>query len=198
MADDTGTGVDWKSALNAGAGFGLSLFAPKSRNITSEVDQIEKDASSLSTAGKSIAGTGVAGVAPALRYLTSVASGNEGDIMAATAPERSRVLDQYDTARRALTTLPRGGGQASAASAINADQAKTMSTLYQSARTSGVKDLATLSQNLMTTGLGAEEAGTQALTATLQPLLSQEKMDQDSTSNLFKGLGSFISALIFA
>jgi hypothetical protein len=187
----SGTNLNTGSSLSSiaplvGAGTSLlgGLLAPKSPGVSGQVNAIEANAGKLNTSAQNALG-------PVLKYFTALAGGDPNALLQATAPERGRVIDQYDAARKAAQLAPRGGGQASSETKANTAEAGQLADITAAARTSGAQALAS-------TGLSLEDQATQQMTAVLQPILQQESQDTASTASLFKGIGSLIGAALFA
>lgn len=200
--DPTGGGGagTWQTALTKGLPLLLSLFAGKTDpGIQPIVDQIKAGASSLGKTGADLTATGTSALTKTLPYLSSLASGQPGAVQEATAPERARIIDQYDTARQAASrTGARSGGAASANVASYIKEASDVTTMEAGARSSAVNQLAQLGSALTTTGLSASETSINELTNVLGPIFQQQQADQKSLSNTFAGIGEFLAPLILA
>jgi hypothetical protein len=172
--------------------FGSNPYTDKRDQTT---DQLKQLATTLGTQGQSIAGQGQAALAPVLKYLQAVAGGDPAAINAETAPERAKVLDQYDTARKAIQFAPRGGGQASATIGAGAKAASDITSLTAAAHRQGVTDLGNLGKNLLDTGVTEQHNAASELNSVLQAY-DKAKQERAATNT---GLGSAIgSALSFA
>lgn len=183
----------------AQAGMGLlgSAFAQPSMDITGDVGTIEQNAGTLQKQGAGMVGEGKGVLAPALAYFKSLASGNEADVMAATAPERARVIDQYSGAQKALQFNPRAGGTASASATIASNKARDLAVLPQQARSDAMKMVASLGTDLEKTGLSAEESATNQLSQILGPIMQQGQQSADQTQSMFSGIGMLMGAMMF-
>lgn len=172
--------------------FGSNPYTDKRDAATNQLQQL---ATTLGQQGQSIAGQGQQALAPVLKYLQAVAGGDPAAINAETAPERARVLDQYDTARKAIQFSPRGGGQASATINAGAKAASDITSLTAAAHRQGVTDLGNLGKGLLDTGVTEQHNAASELNSVLQAY-DKAKTERAATNT---GLGSAIgSALSFA
>lgn len=184
-------GFDWGKAGKIGAIAAPALataFAPSIPNITGDVNTIRSNAQTQNLQGSRLAAQGKSTLDPALRYFQQLLSGDPGTALQATQPDRARVIDQYDAARKAIaTTTPRGGGSASTINESRVKEASDLGTLTASARANAANTAASLGLDLSKTGLTAEEQSQQILAETLGPTLNQENQD---TANTWKTVGS--------
>jgi hypothetical protein len=180
--NDSGGGSNWSKigglAQTALPGV-LALFGGHDNKQASEATGATEDlramAQSLFGAGAKNQAVGADAMAPVLQYLARVAGGDPAALFGATQPERTRVLDQYDTARKSLMFNPRGGGQASATAALEASKASTLTSQTAAARTAGVQTAAALSSDLIHTGAQESAAGTADLARAINAFESQAK-----------------------
>jgi hypothetical protein len=184
--------ANWGQLAGAGAGLIASAFAPTIPDIRGDAKGVQQAAKDLGTQGKQLTDTGQAALAPVLKYFSALLSGNPADIMAATAPDRARVIDQYDAARKtAAQFAPRGGGQASGNLSLKAREASDLAMQPAAARANAANAMGAIGQNLTQAGMTAEEQAINQLSQVLGPLLRQEGMDQQSQSSTWESLGSF-------
>jgi len=184
-------GGNWGQFAGAGASMLASAFAPTIPDIRGDVKGVQADAKALGTQGKQLTDQGLGALAPALKYFQSLLSGNSADVMAATAPDRARVIDQYDAARKTAASFsPRGGGSASANLNLKAKEAGDLATLPVAARNNAASSMATIGQNLTSTGLSAQEQSIQQLSQALGPLFNQEQSDKQSQSSTWETIGT--------
>ena len=197
--DTSSGGFDWGSIGKAGLPLALSLLAPKSQSITPTVNAIDKSAGDLKTAGTKATATGQEALSPALKYFQALVSGDPNAILQATAPDRARVIDQYDTARKNIAQFsPRGGGQSSNINEGFTKEASDLSTGTASARSNAATALASIGNAETEQGLTAEERSISALSATLQPLLQQGEQQNNSVISTFTGIGKLLGSVLFA
>lgn len=171
-----GGGFDYAGAAGTAAPIMAAIFGGGDNK---SAQQASGNSDQLASMAKMMFGEGHGATDQALTYLMHVAGGDPTALLNATAPERGRVLDQYDTAKKALMFTPRGGGQASATADLEASKAATMTSQTATARTSAVNALAQI---------GAQESaqGTAGLNSAIQGQESaaarQDKQDQASGS----------------
>src|SRR5262249_27426854 len=114
-------------------------------------------------------------------YVKALASGDQAALNVATMPERRRVIDQYDTARKSLTEFtPRGGGQATAMSNLAGKEAGDLSTLFANARQQGTAQALDIGKVLSSLGIDASKLSveTQQQIAQILQKQSEEKAGQ--------------------
>lgn len=175
----------------------FSLFGGKNKAqeaLTADTGKLRELSTSLFGQGKSVAGMGQAALAPVLKYFMALAGGDPSAMLEATAPERARVLDQYDTSKKAFQFGPRGGGQASATATLEASKASTLSTQAAEARRAGATALGTLGESLTGRGISAEEG---ALTG-FESILASEERQAEETRRTQEGLGGAIGKVVTA
>jgi hypothetical protein len=195
--DDSGDGYhpNWKTIIPLAGSLAGSLLAPRLDSITGDVNTLRNRAQQQFAQGQQIAGTGADALASVIGYLHPLITGDQAAIAAATAPERKRVIDQYDTAKKAAEFAPRGA-QAGAMLNIGAQQAQQLATLPAQARAAAQQAMAQIAEYATQTGLQGESAAQGALANTLYPMLSQRGQDQESIWKTFAALGSLIGAFI--
>ena len=180
-----GSSFDWGGLAEGASPFIASLFGGTNTDKTALRDTATKELS----AGKDTKAAGAGALSPVLKYLQAIAGGDPAAVMDATAPQRARILDQYDTARKAITQQPRGGGQASAALNLEGRQASDLATTAATARSEGVKELGTLGTNLTEIGAREHESGMSNAMRAFASL-------SDSTDKSNSELGSAIGAAL--
>lgn len=187
--------------IAAGAPLIASLFGsnPYTEKRDQTADQLKQMATTLGTQGKDIAGQGQAALAPVLKYLMAVAGGDPAALNAETAPERAKVLDQYDTARKAIQFSPRGGGQASATINAGARAASDITSLTAAAHRQGATDLGNLGKNLLDTGVSEQHNAASELASVLQTYDKAKQERAESNSGFGAAIGQALSfAALFA
>lgn len=189
-------GFDWGKIATAGGGLLGALFAPKrSSELSTNIKNIEGQSSDLRKTGTDLTAKGSAALDPVLKYFSALASGDPAAALAATAPQRGRVIDQYDAARRSAGQFtPRGGGQASTEQESRSAEAGQLADVTSGARSEGAKELAALGSDVTRTGLSAEEQSINAMVSTLQPLIQQQQQQGSDIGGIFKGLGELAGA----
>lgn len=143
-----GSSFDWAGLGKVAAPFVASAFGP-GNPYKGDLNTLATQAMSAGTADKA---AGTSALAPVLKYLQAIVGGDPTAVMEATAPQRARIIDQYDTARKAITQQPRGGGQASGALNLEAKKASDLATTASSARSDAVKEAGSIGTSLFQTG----------------------------------------------
>ncbi len=179
----TGTGFpssgsskfDWGTAIGTAAPLAASLFAGNSGSITGDVRGIQKSAEDQLRQGSEMVVQGQQNIAPVLKYFKALMSENPSEVLAATAPERSRIVDQYDAAKRAAGQFtPRGGGQSSTQMEAGAREASDLGKVTADARRNAATSLGEFGNRQIEQGLTAEERAQQQLSQVLGPLFNQQ------------------------
>jgi hypothetical protein len=143
----------WGTAIGAGAGAligGLSGGDDKSDSLDlkSLTSQINRGAASKRQRGGAMGDDGADALAVAANYFKSLTTGAND---AVTQGQRGMVIDQYDSARKAIAEFgPRGGGSTSASAQSRISQANQLADLGAAGQTAGAQGLASV---------GAQEAG---------------------------------------
>jgi hypothetical protein len=172
----------------------LASSNPAEGNASANTGRLTSLAQSLFGTGTNFLTQGQQALTPVLQYLKAVAGGDPGALLGATQPQRARVIDQYDTAKRGDQFLPRGGGQTASAMARSTQEASDLSTISADARTAGVNELGTLGQNLAQLGLSATTQGTNDLNNSIQAYEQQAKFAAQQSSQTGAAIGKSISA----
>lgn len=189
-AKSSGSSIDWSSVAGAGAGLLAGAFAPSPTNPMPTIGSTQQAARDMTAQGKTLADTALS---PALAYWSKLLSGNPTDLLGATTPERTRVIDQYDTARANLGTFtPRGGGTSAVTAESFNKEAGDIASLTASKRDEAAKNMA----GVGTAGLSAEEAGNNLLAQTIGPLLNQEGQDTENIMKTVAGFATLAAAFI--
>lgn len=199
--DSGGGGFDWGKvgALAPGIGGVLgAIFGSKNTdNVTPQINKVNANATALTGQGNALYATGSDALAPALSYFKQLAGGDASAALAATAPQRGRVMDQYDAARKSAGQFgPRGGGTASTQLSTRAAEAGQLADTTSSARADAAKELGSLGSDVTKSGLSAEETANQQMASVLQPLLEQQKQKAESSGGFWKGLGDLAGAAL--
>lgn len=141
-------------------------------------------------------GTSVLG--PAVDYLKSLAGGDRQQMLAATMPQRRRVMDQYDAAKKSIAEFaPRGGGQASAMINLEANKASDLSMLGAGAQRDAVTESAQLGTALKQTSLGAQGQQGANLNSQISAILQQAQTKGMSAAGLGEALGMLFGDYYF-
>ena len=185
--------------IGEGASLLTGLFGsnPAKGTATALTGDLSTLAKSLSASGDKSTNTGMDALAPVLKYLNGLMSGNPADTLSATAPERASVLSQYDTARQAITkSSPRGGGLALASTELNTKQAGDLAALPAKARTDAASAESQLGTTLTGQGIQAQSAAGSDLATAVQAANTQAAQQAQSNSAAGAGIGSLIADAI--
>lgn len=178
------------TGLGALIGGGIGLFSggrkkPATPAIGAEDDELSKWIASLE--GSSVGSRSRANtlsdlsdeqLRPAIDYINKLVSGDAGAIAEATRPERSRVIDQYDAARRMISEFSgRGGGANAALASSRFDQANTLANITADARKSAVNTAANLGTTLEGLGLSNEQLASADLNTIINAVLNKQGLD---------------------
>jgi hypothetical protein len=200
-SDNASDGFDWGgfggTLLAGGIPLIGSLFSKKIPGAEKEIAQTEKQAGELGTEGKGLAGSGKDALGPVMKYFEALASGDPSAALAATAPQRGRVMDQYDAARRSAGQFgPRGGGNASSQLELRGKEAGQLADTTSQARSEGADKLAALGSDLTKTGISEEEASARTMASVIEPILKQQEHDQEQQNSFWGGLGKLASSAL--
>ena len=193
------TGRDF-AALGLGGAGALSTFfgGNSSSDLDDVLRRVDTRSAGLDAQGEELVGLGTSGLQPALRFLTAITRGDPGAVGQATRPERARVIDQYDTARRAVAQFtPRGGGQTSAIAQSFTDEAGTLADIFATGRREGATALGQLSTRLAALGIQAEGLAGQNLSTLVQAYLSQDASARASSGAFGQSIGSLVGLMLF-
>jgi hypothetical protein len=72
------------------------------KSIDPLLKNLQDQAGTTQAKSKELSGMGNESLAPVLDYFKKLVGGDQQELMAATRPERARVIDQYDTARKTI------------------------------------------------------------------------------------------------
>lgn len=214
VASGAGTGFTFGGPLGAAIGGGVGLLAglfgggggdkPDANAATSEIDLLKGYGEQSRKQGQEFIGQGQEAIIPALEYYNNILSSNPAGVLEATKPERGRVIDQYDTARRNLVNFgPRAGGTASSLAGLEVAKANQLSDLTAEARRTGASESADLGATLAGLGITEENAGAQNLSSAIQALLTKAGYDVtkrgqnlEAASGLGEAAGTLIGILL--
>lgn len=143
---------------------------------------------------------GTEALAPVLDYFRSLMGGDPAAMLQATAPERGRVIDQYDTARRAIAEFaPRGGGSGSAIAGSYVQQAQQLGDISSNARNVATQGLLQLGPQLQSLGMTAEQVASADLGTIIQAVLSKQNLDvakRGQTFGMWGDIGTGVGSLL--
>lgn len=144
------------------------------------LQQLQKSSDRLGQQGQQFSAMGADASIPALQHLTQLLSNNPAAAMEATRQERGRVLDQYDTARRAIANFgPRGGGTTSALAESQFSQAESLADITSNVRRGAALDLSQIGMQLSSLGLSAEQLASGNIETIIQAVLAREGINTE-------------------
>jgi hypothetical protein len=184
-----GVGTILGGGIGAGVGFFKGLFGggddeedekkfdPDKTALTT-IEGLQAQSKQNKGRANELADQSSAALNPVLNYFKALASGDPSALMAATAPERGRVIDQYDAARKAaVVSAPRGGGTTSAIVNSYITEANQLSDITATARRDANSSLGQLGINLAGLGLSADQLASADLDSILQAVFAQKNID---------------------
>jgi hypothetical protein len=158
--------------------------------------QLQGNANRLSQTGQDLTSQGGDAIAPVMDYLKKILGQDPTEILNATRGERGRVIDQYDTARRAISQFgPRGGGTNAALASSRFEQAESLADITSNARQSALGQAASLGTSLTGLGLSAEQLASTDLNTIIQSVLAREGLDVSRRGQNMEALGGLGEAL---
>jgi hypothetical protein len=200
-----GTGIGAGVGAIAGGLMGLFKKKPGAAaplSVDPYTALLAKNAAGATAEGQATSAEGDTALSPAMNYLKSILSGDPSAMLAATQPERGRVIDQYDTARRNTAAFgPRGGGTTGALAGSRFQQASSLSDITSGARRDAVKSETELGVNLKQLGLSQEALATQDLGTVINSILSTQELGiqkRGQTTAMLGGFGEAAGSIIGA
>lgn len=199
-----GAGIGGLWGLFSGGGDKKDKQDKQRAELMPYLDQLEAMAKNQRQQGSDLADTGTSTLMPAIKYLRNILSANPAEAMAATAPERGRVIDQYDTARKAISEFgPRGGGTTSTLAQSRLSEAGDIADVTNTARREAFGQSAGLGTTLTGLGLSADQLASADLNTILESLLTVQGHDVQrhagnlqALGGLGQGLGSLLGILL--
>lgn len=192
--------------LGAGiGGLGGFLFGggddkPKENPEDQYTKMLQQSSEQMRQRAGQLGDQGDSAITPVLSQLRSLLSANPADLMDATRPERGRIIDQYDTARRAIATFsPRGGGVASTAAQSQFDQAESLADVTSTAKRDAVGQLSGLGVSLTGLGLSADQLASADLNTVINSILTREGLDvqkRGQSMEMWGGIGEAAGTIL--
>jgi hypothetical protein len=143
---------------------------------------------------------GAEALSPVLEYFKQLMGGDPAAMAQATAPERGKVIDQYDAARQSIARFaPRGGGSGSAIAGSYVQQAQQLGDITSRAREGATAGLAQLGPQLQALGLNADQVASMDLNTLIQSVLSGEQLDvtkRGQTFGMWGDIGTGVGSLL--
>lgn len=146
------------------------LLGPDLTRLRSRSDEMHK-------LGGELTAQGTDALSPVLSYYKSLLSGNPASVLAATTPERGRIIDQYDTARKAISMGPRGGGTTSAMAQSQIAQGNDLQEILTTARDKGAAGAAAVGSSVLGAGMQANALANQSLDQVIGAVLGGAGLD---------------------
>ena len=196
------------AGIGAGVGGLIGLFGggkkkkPKPGALTpgSPEAQLQTSADKSGQLADSLGQQAQESIAPAQQYFKGLLSSNPQEMLAATAPERGRVIDQYDAARQATAEFgPRGGGTNSALAASRTQQAAQLGDILSTGKREAAGASAQLGTTLSGLGMTAQQLQSADLNTILQSILTREGFDiekRGQTMNAWGGVGQAAGSIL--
>jgi hypothetical protein len=166
-------------------------------DVTKALKNLQGSTDDLGDKSKVYGTQGASVLNPALEYLRKVVSGDRQELLAATMPERRRVIDQYDAAKKATAEFaPRGGGTAGAMADLNARQAGDLAATTALARREGVESSVRTGSALEGLSVNANEAEAQNLNQLLNTYMAKAEREGQSAADFGMGLASILGMVL--
>jgi hypothetical protein len=150
--------------------------------------------------GQQLTGMGTEALAPAMQYLKQILGADPQAVLEATRADRGRVIDQYDSARKAVENFgPRGGGTTSALAQSRFSQAESLGDITSNARRSAVASAGQLGTSLAGLGLTANDMASRDISTIINSVLAREGLNvQQRGQNMamWGDIGQTIGTLI--
>lgn len=204
-------GSTWPLLLGAaGAGIGGTLLAKKAAGggkpdqnaIDPYTSILQKQSEQASREGAESSAMGSEALAPAMQYLKALTGNDPAALLEATRPERGRVIDQYDAARKAVENFgPRGGGTTSTLAQSRFQQAESLADITSSARRNAVASEAELGTQLKSIGLNAQQLASSDIDSVINAVLNRQYLDvqkRGQNAQAATGVGETIGSIIGA
>ena len=162
----------------------------KRAEIQPYLDQLQSSSTGLRKQASDFGQMGAGPLGMSLDYLRNILSANGQQAMAAVAPEEGRVIDQYDTARKAISSFsPRGGGTTSALAQSRLSQAGDISDLFTGARREAFGQAASLGTSLEGLSLSGSQLASADLQRILDSILTEQGFDVQQHGQNMAALG---------
>lgn len=165
-----------------------------------ELNTLRNSSTAMRQRGDTLNAMGTEAVNPVLQYFSALLKGDPNALLQATQPERARVIDQYDTARQAISQFsPRGGGTNAALAQSRFGQASTLANITATARSAAAGQAGQIGTALTGLGLNAQQLASADLNTIINAILTREGFaTQERGQNLgaVGGIGEGIGSLI--
>lgn len=196
MAEGLTTKEKWGIGLGGAAAALPLLFGGGGDDVSKALANLQKTASQANQVGIDATAQGSDLFRSVVPYIKALAGGDQAALNLATMPERRRVIDQYDTARKSIAEFtPRGGGQATAMSNLRGQEAGDLAGLFAGAQKEGVSAATDIGHVLSSLGLSAEGMSAQTQAAIAQILQKQQENKAAGWSGFGKAIGEIIATI---
>ncbi len=193
-----GIGAIPASIIGGATGFLSGLFTgnkPKDDglDLSAILKDVQKNSTDANGRATQYADLSAETLAPVLSYFKNLVGGDPNAIAAATRPERARVIDQYDTARKAIASFaPRGGGANAAQATSQFQQADELSNIGANARTNAVNQSSELGKALAGLGISEQQLASADLNTLVQSVLAKRGQNMQTEAGIGEALGSLL------
>ena len=179
------------TGIGAGIGGLIGLFKggddkedkPKFDSDQTAIDTIgrlNKQADLVNQKGAQFDAMSTEALAPVLNYFKAIASGDPGALMQATMPERGRVIDQYDAARKSASiSMPRSGGATSALLNSYVSEANQLSDITAGARKEGMTALGNLGVTTAGLSLSADQLASADMDSIIRAVFGERQLENE-------------------
>ena len=204
-------GGPWGAGIGAGlgalSGWLLGRGKKSDHNQPAQVEDpytalLTKQSEKAQAQGEEATGMSMEALGPVLNYYTALMGSNPSALLDATRQERGRVIDQYDTARKAIANFgPRGGGTTSTLAQSRFDQAESLADITSNARRSAVASASQLGVQLAGLGLTAEGLASSDLNTIINAALNREYLQTNKRGQNLQaatGIGETVGSIIGA
>jgi len=180
--------IESKQSANDGPGGGKK---GADAEIAPFLTQFQQSADQNRAQGREFSGMSSEALGPVMQYFKQLMGGDPSALMDATRQERGRVIDQYDTARRAISQFgPRGGGTTSALAESRFAQAESLADITSSAQRDAASGLAELGPQLAALGLSSQSLASQDLNSIINTILTREGFDVQKRGQNMEAAGA--------
>lgn len=187
-----GIGAGYVGKKLAGGGGGNGQAQPEDPSVNLLKQSSERTGQQAGALG----GMSTEALAPVLNYFKQMLGSDPSALMNATRQERGKVIDQYDTARRAIASFgPAGGGTTSALAESRFAQAESLADITSSATKDAAGNAAQLGTQLAGLGLSAEQLSSMDLGAVIQSIMQRESLNVEKHGQNMQALGGAGEAL---
>lgn len=182
-------------------GLGGLLSFLGGRGDSSQLNDLLGQATTRGTAltakADTLGASGADALGPVLQYFRQLAGGDPSALMAATAPDRTRVVDQYDTARRSISNFsPRGGGTNASLATSRFNEGTDLATLTSNMRTNAANKLGDVGTSLEGLSLSADQLASMDLNSVIQAILAQKAQKAQAMGGFGQALGSIAGHIV--